>query len=152
MRRKAYLCRVTLVPILHPFPRYCLHSYTHTTSLHVSIASTLLIDWLYSGARQKRLNRQQAGFGRAAQEHEQAARDEVHVAFAWAIEMSRAEMREIMGVLENKAEQCWTSHLVMLLFEMKSVAGDTSEKHRRSLLSEAMAELQRHRRTNHEHL
>ena len=40
------------------------------------------------------LNFQQARFERAAQEYEQAARDEVHVAVAQASEMSRPEKRE----------------------------------------------------------
>ena len=40
------------------------------------------------------LNFQQAGFERAAEEHEQAARDEVHVAVVQATLMFRAEMRE----------------------------------------------------------
>ena len=39
------------------------------------------------------LNFQQAGFERAAQEYEQAARDEVHIAVAQASDMSKAEMR-----------------------------------------------------------
>ena len=56
------------------------------------------------------LNFQHAGFGRVAQEYEQTARDEVHVAVPQASEMSRAEMRETMGALENQAEQTWTSH------------------------------------------
>ena len=38
------------------------------------------------------LNFQQVVFERAAQENEQAARDEVSVAVLWATEMSRAEM------------------------------------------------------------
>ena len=66
------------------------------------------------------LNFQQAGLERAAQEYEHTARDEVHVAVAQATEIFRAEMREIMGVFENQAEQTWTSHQVTLLNEMKS--------------------------------
>ena len=38
------------------------------------------------------LNFHQAGFGRAAQEYEQAARDEFNFAVARATEMSRAEL------------------------------------------------------------
>ena len=64
------------------------------------------------GARQTRSEVPQSGFERAAQEYEQAAHDEVHVAVAQATEMSRAEMRERMGALENHAAQTWTSHQV----------------------------------------
>ena len=61
------------------------------------------------------LNFQQAGFERAAQEYEQAARAEVHVAVAQATEMSGAEMRESVVAVENQAEQTWTSQQVMIL-------------------------------------
>ena len=86
-------------------------------------------------------NFRQAGFERAAQEHVQAAREEVHVAVAKTTYMSRAEMRGIVGALENQAVQAWTPHQVPLLNEMNSV-GDANENQRRSLLTEAMAELQ----------
>ena len=55
------------------------------------------------------LNFQQAGFERAAQEHEQAARDEVDVA--------RAVQK---GALEQRAEQSWFSHQVILLDGMNN--------------------------------
>ena len=42
------------------------------------------------------LNFQHADFERTAQEYEQAARDEVHVAVAQATEVPEAEMREVM--------------------------------------------------------
>ena len=66
-------------------------------------------------------NFQQAGFERAAQEYEHAGRDEVHVAVAQVIEMSRAEMRTEKGVLENQAVQTWTSHQGMLFNEIASM-------------------------------
>ena len=80
---------------------------------------------------------------RATQEYEHATRDEVDVAVAQTTEMSRAEKRERMGALENQADQTWTSHQVTSLNEMNSVATDALESHRRSLLSEATADLQR---------
>ena len=83
------------------------------------------------------LTLEQAGFERAAQEYERAAREEFHVAVAQATEMSRAALRTRMGALENQAGPTWISHQVTLLKEMKSVAGDALEKPRRSLLSEA---------------
>ena len=49
------------------------------------------------------LNVQQAGFERAAQENEEAARDEVHVAVAQSTEMSRGEMLTRTGALGNQA-------------------------------------------------
>ena len=58
------------------------------------------------------LNFQQAGFERAAQEPEHAARDEVHAELAQATEMSTAEMQERMEALENQAVQTWTSSFV----------------------------------------
>ena len=73
-----------------------------------------------------------AGFERAAQEYEQAAHGEVHVAVAQATEMSRVE--------------------VMSLDQMNSVAGDALDKIRRILMSEANAELLRHSRQSHGHL
>ena len=73
------------------------------------------------------LNFKPAGFDWAAQEYEQAARAEVHVAVAPAAEMSRAEMRERMSALANQLEQTWTYHPVMLSDEMNSVAGDALE-------------------------
>ena len=57
----------------------------------------------------------------AAQEYKQAARDEENVAVA-VTEMSRAEMRERMGALENQAAPTWTSHQVTQLNEMIGVA------------------------------
>ena len=44
------------------------------------------------------LNFQQAGFERAAQEYEPAGRDEIHVAAAQSMEMSRAEILSRMGL------------------------------------------------------
>ena len=64
--------------------------------------------------------------------------------------MLRAEMQEILGALDDQAEQTWTSHQVMLLNKTNRVAGDPLENQRRSLLSEATAQLQRHQRQNHE--
>ena len=98
------------------------------------------------------LNFQQANFERAAQECEQTDRHEVHVAVAQATEMSRAAMRERMGVLENEAKQNLRSHQATLLNEMDSVADDALENQRRSLLNEATAELRRHQRPSHKHL
>ena len=97
-------------------------------------------------------NFQQEGFERAAQEHEEAARDEVLVTVAQATDMSRSEMRERMGALENQAVQTWTSHQALLLDEMIGVEGDALETQRRSLLKEATAELRRYQRKSHEHL
>ena len=57
----------------------------------------------------------------------QAARGEVHVAGTQATEMSRAEMRDTMGALEQRAQQTWTSHQVILFAESNSVAGDALE-------------------------
>ena len=75
------------------------------------------------------LNFQQAGFERAAQEYEQAARDQVHVCSCTCQEqMPREGVRENMCALENQAEQTWTSHQMILLNEMTSVAGDVLEK------------------------
>ena len=54
--------------------------------------------------------------------------------------------------LENEAEQTWTSHHVVLLVEMTSVADDTLENHGRSLLSEETTELRRRNRQGNEHL
>ena len=51
------------------------------------------------------LNFQQAGCERAAQDFEEAARDEVHVAVAQATEVSGKEMREVMGALDTQAER-----------------------------------------------
>ena len=48
---------------------------------------------------------------------------------------------EHMGALENQAVQAWTPHQVPLLSEMNSV-GDANGNQRRSLLTEATAELQ----------
>ena len=76
---------------------------------------------------------------RAAQEYEQAARGEFHVAVAQATKKCRAEMREI------------TSRQVMSMNEVNSVASDVPEN-QRSLLHEARTELQRHQRQNHEDL
>ena len=49
------------------------------------------------------LNFQEAGFGRAAQEYERAALDEVHVAVAQATEICRGEVPARMGALERQA-------------------------------------------------
>ena len=81
------------------------------------------------------VNFQQAGFERAAQEHEQAACDEVHVTVAQATEMFRAEFRTRMGALGNQSEQTWTSHPVVLQIEMNSVAGDAHWKTREQVCS-----------------
>ena len=43
--RKAYLCRVTLVLVLHPFSR---NNDAHNTSLYISIVTTSLLDCPYS--------------------------------------------------------------------------------------------------------
>ena len=56
------------------------------------------------------LNSQQAVFETAAQNFEQAIRDELHVAAAKATDMSRAVMRKIMSAVENQAEQTGMSH------------------------------------------
>ena len=56
------------------------------------------------------LNFHQAGSDTAAQEYEQAARDEVLVAVAHSTERSRAKMLAIMGALERRAEQSWATH------------------------------------------
>ena len=97
------------------------------------------------------LNSQQAGCERAAQDFEEAARDEVHVAVAQATEVSGKEMREMMGALDNPAEQNWISHQVSLRDKTNSVAGD-SGKTRRSLLNEATADLPSHQRQHHERI
>ena len=57
-----------------------------------------------------------------------------------------------MGALENQAEQTWTSHQVVSLNEMHSDASNALENQRRSLLSDATPELQRHQKQSHEHL
>ena len=99
------------------------------------------------------LNFQQAGYGGAAQEQEQAARDEVHVAVAWASERTCLERKCWQyRVPSNNVEQSWACHQVILLDEMGSVAGDALEIHRRNLLSEANAEFQRHQRQSQGHL
>ena len=77
-----------------------------------------LVYWQEQG--KNALNFQQAGFETAAQEYEQVARDEVHVASAKAAVMSG---------------------------EMNSVAGDALENPRRSLHTQATAELQRHQKS-----
>ena len=92
---------------------------THT--IFRNILAEQHVYWLEQG--RNALNFQQADFERAAQEYEQAARDEVHVAVAQATEMSRAEMRK------RKAKKTWTSHQVMLLSEVNR-AGDAMEKTR----------------------
>ena len=56
-------------------------------------------------------------------------------------DMSRAGMLAIIGVLEHRAEQFWTSRRVLFLYDMNSVAGDASENQRINLLSEANAEI-----------
>ena len=98
------------------------------------------------------MNFQQAGFERAAQEYEQASRDQVHVAVAQATGVSGAEMLERMGALEHHAEQTWTSHQGTLLITMNKVAKDALDNQRRSLLNEATTELQSHQMQSHEHL
>ena len=73
------------------------------------------------------LNFQQAGFERAAQEPEQTARDEVHVAV----------LHKLPKCLERKCEKEWRlskinkckpGHQVSLLYEMNNVACDALEK------------------------
>ena len=54
--------------------------------------------------------------------------------------MSRAEMREIMGGLENKAEQTWTSHQVTLLTDQEGVCRHLSEDHEVQVLQVASGE------------
>ena len=61
-------------------------------------------------------------------------------------------MLEIIGALENQAEQLWTSHQVTSLNEMQSVAGDALGNQRIGLIDEATAELPRHQMQCHEHL
>ena len=56
-------------------------------------------------------------------------------------EMSRAEMWERMGALENQAAPTWTSHHVTQLNEMNGVASDVLENQTRRLLNEATMEL-----------
>ena len=92
---------------------------------------------------------QKASFERAIQECGQPTRDEIHVAIARSTEMSRAEMRKRMGALENQAEQTWTSHQITSLSEMNGVASIALENLRRSLLSEATAERQKHQKQSH---
>ena len=62
------------------------------------------------------LDFQQAGFGIAAQEYEQAAHDEVHVTVAQATDVSRAEMRQRMGAL-------WKSSRATLYSSSSCVVG-----------------------------
>ena len=107
----------------------------HVTSqrkqtLTVFFFFNILAEQLFYGQKQgtHALNFKTAGFGWAAQEYNQAARDEVHVAVAQVAEMSRAKMRTVMGALANQSEQTWTYHPVMLSDEMNSVAGDALEK------------------------
>ena len=90
----------------------------------------ILAEQLFYGQKQDThaLNFKTAGFGWAAQEYNQAARAEFHVAVAPAAEVFRAEMRERLGALANQSEQTWTYHPVMLSDEMNSVAGDALEK------------------------
>ena len=96
------------------------------------------------------LNYHQAGFERAAPEYEQSARDEVHVAVVRATDMTRAEMLARMDGLEQRAGQ--SSHQVIPLDELNSVACDALETLRRNLLSEAISEQQRHQQQHREHL
>ena len=55
-------------------------------------------------------------------------------------------------ISEIKQSKTWTSHSVVLLDEMRGVAGDALENRRRNLLSEATAELERQQRQCHEQL
>ena len=87
------------------------------------------------------LNFQRTGFERAAQETEQAARDDVHVAVARASEMSGAERLARMGALEHRTEQSWTSHQIIFDGRDEKCRRRRSGRH---LLSEAQAEIQRH--------
>ena len=94
----------------------------------------------------------QAGYERAAQDCEQAARDEVHVAVAQDIEMSGAEMRENAVLSKMNGSKSGLPIKFCYLKDMNSVAGDALENERRSLLNEATAKLQRHQGQNQEHL
>ena len=60
--------------------------------------------------------------------------------------MSGGNCGRISVLSKIKQQQTWTSHQVVLLDEMNSVAGDALENQRRSLLSEATAEIERHQR------
>ena len=62
--------------------------------------------------------------------------------------MSRAEMLAIMGFVEQRGEQSWTSHQVLLWDDLNCVAGDAVENQTRHLLREAGSEHQRHRTLN----
>ena len=62
---------------------------------HRNISAEQNVSWQEQGRHT--LNFQQAGFERADQEYEQAARGEVRDAVAQATEMSRVEMRETIG-------------------------------------------------------
>ena len=100
--------------------------------VHQSILETHMENWhgnVFHWQEQSRqaLNFQQAVIERAVEGYAQAARGEVPVAVAQVTEMSGAEMREIMGALENEAEQTWTSHQVTLLKKMSSVERDALE-------------------------
>ena len=85
---------------------------------HGNLLAEQHVDWREQGRNAS--NFHQAGFEKnAAQESERAARDEVHVAVALATEMFRAKVLARMGALEQRPEQSWTSHSVMLLDEYK---------------------------------
>ena len=78
---------------------------------------------MLTGARQKTFEFSASRLRRAAQEYKQTTLGEVHVVVAQATDMSRAEMLARIDALESGAEQSWTSHQVMFLYELKSVAG-----------------------------
>ena len=82
---------------------------------------------ILAGERQKRFKLQHTGFEGAVQENDEAARGQVHVTAVRTTEISAAEMPATMGALEHRAEQSWSSHLVILSDEMNSVGGDALE-------------------------
>ena len=53
MCREAHLCRVTRIPLLDLCDTDRRHSYTHNNSFDISIATTFLIDCVYSLQNQK---------------------------------------------------------------------------------------------------
>ena len=95
------------------------------------------------------LNFPQASFERAVQECEQATRDEVHVAVAQSTECPERKCGEEWVLSKIKQSKPGLSHQITLLSEMNSVASNALENKRRSLLSEATAELQKHERQSH---
>ena len=107
---------------------------------------------VYGREAENALNFRQAGFERAAQEDEQAARDEVHVAVAQATKMSGEELRERRGCC-RKSSSTNLDALSSYAIEERDEWSRTRRtgKQRRSLLNEATAALQRHQGQSHEH-